>query len=233
DVGRPAAAGGYRPGPGQRAGAAGRRRADRGAGHCHRARDRRAAPRAQPRGADAGPGHPRPVAGPPVRGPHRGTGGRAAGRYRSGGAGMSWFGRASRWLGPIRTATGGARRHKVQAAAIGLVVLIATASATLGLALLAASHSPFQHAFASQHGADATVTVNLARASAGQLAATRTGPGVTATSGPFTAAPVPVQTGGQPFGQLTLAGRSSAGGPVDDVVLTAGHWPDGPGPGGR
>ena len=142
---------------------------------------------------------------------------------------MSWFGRASRWLGPIRTATGGARRHKVQAAAIGLVVLIATASATLGLALLAASHSPFQHAFASQHGADATVTVNPARASAGQLAATRTGPGVTATSGPFTAATVPVQTGGQPFGQLTLAGRSSAGGPVDDVVLNAGHWPDGPG----
>jgi hypothetical protein len=33
----------------------------------------------------------------------------------------------------------------------------------------------------------------------------------------------------QPFGQLTLAGRASPGGPVDDVVLNAGHWPDGPG----
>jgi putative ABC transport system permease protein len=38
-----------------------------------------------------------------------------------------------------------------------------------------------------------------------------------------------VQFGGQPFGPLMLAGRASPGGPVDDVVLTAGHWPDGPG----
>ena len=42
------------------------------------------------------------------------------------GAGMSW-------LGPVRTATGGLRRHKVQAIAIAMVVLISTASATLGL----------------------------------------------------------------------------------------------------
>ncbi len=37
------------------------------------------------------------------------------------------------------------------------------------------------------------------------------------------------QLGGQPFGQLTLAGRGTPGGPVDDVVMNAGHWPDGPG----
>jgi hypothetical protein len=38
-----------------------------------------------------------------------------------------------------------------------------------------------------------------------------------------------VQFGGQPFGQLVLAGRASPGGAVDDLVLNAGHWPDGPG----
>ncbi len=37
------------------------------------------------------------------------------------------------------------------------------------------------------------------------------------------------QLGGQPFGQLMLAGRPSPGGPVDDLVLNAGHWADGPG----
>ena len=37
------------------------------------------------------------------------------------------------------------------------------------------------------------------------------------------------QSGGQPFGQLVLAGRPRPGGPVDDVVLNAGHWPDAPG----
>ncbi len=46
------------------------------------------------------------------------------------------------WLGVVRTASGGLRRHLVQAVAIGLVVLVSTASATLGLALLAAGHAP-------------------------------------------------------------------------------------------
>ena len=68
------------------------------------------------------------------------------------------------WLGVVRTASGGLRRHLVQAVAIGLVVLVSTASATLGLALLAAGHAPFQHAFGSQRGADVAVTVNTARA---------------------------------------------------------------------
>jgi putative ABC transport system permease protein len=121
------------------------------------------------------------------------------------------------------------RRHKVQAIAIGLVVLISTASATLGLALLAASNAPFQHAFGAQHGAHVTVTVNTARASAGALAATGDLTGITAAAGPFITSTVQTQWNGQPFGQMVLAGRATAGGPVDDVGLSAGHWPDGPG----
>ncbi|MGD0240111.1 MAG: FtsX-like permease family protein [Streptosporangiaceae bacterium] len=140
---------------------------------------------------------------------------------------MSWP--AKSWLGSVRTASGGMRRHAVQVIAIGLVVLVSTASATLGLALLAAGHGPFKHAFGAQDGADVTVTVNTAQASPAALAATRDLTGVTAAAGPFATATVRSQWNGQPFGQLTLAGRSTAGGPVDDVVLNAGHWPDGPG----
>ena len=135
----------------------------------------------------------------------------------------------ARWLAAIRTATGGIRRHKLQAIVIGTVLLISTASATLGFALLAASNAPFQHAFSAQRGAHVAVTVNTAHASPAELAATATLHGVTATAGPFGAATVPTKWGGQPFGQLTLAGRAAPGGPVDDVVLSAGHWPDGPG----
>jgi len=61
---------------------------------------------------------------------------------------MSWprrKGHRRNWLGPVRTASGGMRRHKVQAIAIGLVVLVSTASATLGLALLAISAGPEGH----------------------------------------------------------------------------------------
>jgi putative ABC transport system permease protein len=134
----------------------------------------------------------------------------------------------ARWLAAIRTATGGIRRHKLQATVIGTVLLISTASATLGFALLAASNAPFQHAFSAQRGAHVAVTFNTAHASPAELAATATRHGVTAAAGPFGTATVPTQSGGQPFGQLTLAGRAAPGGPVDDVVLSAGHWPDGP-----
>jgi putative ABC transport system permease protein len=133
------------------------------------------------------------------------------------------------WFGPVRTATGGLLRHKVQAVVLGLVLLVSTASATLGLALLTAGNAPFQHAFAAQHGADLAVAVNPARATAAQLGATRTLHGVTAAAGPFAEATVQTQFQGQPWGQLTLAGRATPGGPVDDAVLTAGHWPDAPG----
>ena len=76
------------------------------------------------------------------------------------------------WLGAVRTATGGMLRHKVQAIVLGMVLLVSTASATLGLALLAASDAPFQHAFAAQDGAHLTVTVNPAHADAARLAGT-------------------------------------------------------------
>ncbi len=83
------------------------------------------------------------------------------------------------WWSPVRTASGGMRRHKVQAVAIGLVVLVSTASATLGFALLAASNAPFTRAFGAQNGADVTVTVNTGRAGPAALPATRGLSGVT------------------------------------------------------
>jgi putative ABC transport system permease protein len=133
------------------------------------------------------------------------------------------------WFGAVRTATGGLLRHKVQAIVLGMVLLVSTASATLGLALLAASDAPFQHAFAAQDGAHLTVTVDPAHADVAQLASTRTLHGVTAMAGPFAETTVPTQWQGQGFGQLVLVGRASPGGPVDDAVLTAGHWVTGPG----
>jgi putative ABC transport system permease protein len=133
------------------------------------------------------------------------------------------------WLGPVRTASGGMRRHKVATIVIAVVLFVATASATLGLALLAASNGPFTHAFAAQRGADLTVTANAGRASNAELAATGRLSGVTALAGPFAEATVQVNFQGQPWGQLQLAGRPAPGGPVDDLVLNAGHWIDGPG----
>jgi putative ABC transport system permease protein len=134
-----------------------------------------------------------------------------------------------RLLAVVRTASGGPFRHKVQSFVIGMVLLVSTASATLGLALLAASSGPFDHAFAAQRGADLTVTANSARATGAQLSASGHVPGVTALGGPYPEASVMLDYQGQPFGGFTLAGRAAPGGSVDDLTLNAGHWADGPG----
>jgi putative ABC transport system permease protein len=135
----------------------------------------------------------------------------------------------------VRTALrGGLAGRRVQALAIGLVLLASAAASTLAAGLLAASNAPFDHAFAAQHGADAALAVNAAKASSGELAATARLAGVTAAAGPFAEATVTASaaipdTPGVVFQAFTLAGRSSPGGPVDDIVLTAGHWPTGAG----
>jgi putative ABC transport system permease protein len=124
----------------------------------------------------------------------------------------------------------------VQTVVIGLVVLVSTAASTLALGLLVDSNAPFDHAFAAQHGSEVTAT---AQASTAQLAATAHLPGVTAVAGPFPEAtidatvpftPPPGQGPPGVFQQpLTLVGRPSPGGPVDDLTLVSGHWPAQPG----
>ena len=140
----------------------------------------------------------------------------------------------------IRAARSGLSGRRVQAIVIGLVLLVATAASTLALGLLVDSNAPFDHAFAAQHGSEVTAA---AKASPAQLAATTRLPGVTAAAGPFpettvtanfpaTLPPGAARPGGGTFQeqvQLTVVGRASPGGPVDDLTLTAGHWATQPG----
>ena len=150
------------------------------------------------------------------------------------------FTRPSATAGPaVRAARGGLSGRRVQTMVIGLVLLISTAASTLALGLLVDSNAPFDHAFAAQHGSEVTAT---ARATTAQLAATAHLPGVTAAAGPFPettvtagipVTPNPGETGCPSGGciiqaQLTVVGRASPGGPVDDLTLTSGHWPTQP-----
>jgi putative ABC transport system permease protein len=136
----------------------------------------------------------------------------------------------------IRAARGGLSGRRVQTMVIGLVLLISTAASTLALGLLVDSNSPFDKAFAAQHGSEVTASV---QASAAQVAATAHLPGVTAAAGPFPEATIAVTVPltappghSGPSGvfqtQLTVVGRSSPAGPVDDLTLEAGHWPTQP-----
>jgi putative ABC transport system permease protein len=132
-------------------------------------------------------------------------------------------------LSVIATASGGIFRHKVQAFVLCMVLLVSTASATLGLALLEANNKPFQHAFASQNGAHVTLTVNADQVSAAQLAATAHAAGVTAVAGPFPEVGVPVDFQGQPWDTISFVGRTNPDTAVDTLALTGGHWATGPG----
>jgi putative ABC transport system permease protein len=131
----------------------------------------------------------------------------------------------------IRAARGGLAGRRLQAVIIGLVVLASTAASTLATGMLADSSSPFDRAFAAQHGASVTATVNASAATPAQLAATAHAPGVTAAAGPFPEISLTAQVTlpgivGSGPSQLTITGRSTPGGPVDDLRLSRGHWPD-------
>ncbi len=135
-----------------------------------------------------------------------------------------------------RAARGGLARRRVQTFVIGLVVLISTGACVLALGLVVDSSSPFDTAFAAQHGAHLIATVESGKATTAQLQATGRLPGVTTSSGPFPEVtitpllPGPTGSGGQFSGPpLTLVGRSTPGGPLDDLILEQGRWPQRPG----
>jgi putative ABC transport system permease protein len=130
----------------------------------------------------------------------------------------------------FRAARGGLGGRKLQAVIIGLVVLVATAASTLALGMLADAHSPFDHAFAAQKGADVAVTVDTSVASAAQITAATKVNGVTAVAGPFASENVDANVSlpgisGTLTNPMNFVGRSSRGGPVDDLTLQQGHWP--------
>jgi putative ABC transport system permease protein len=129
----------------------------------------------------------------------------------------------------LRAASGGVARHRAQTFVIVMVLLVSSAAATLGLALLAAANGPFEHAFARQHGADVAVSANQAKATDAQLSATRHAAGVTAAAGPFSLATATLNIATPNIQgvvqSVRIVGRASPGGPVDDLTLEAGHWP--------
>jgi len=128
-----------------------------------------------------------------------------------------------------RAVRGGLSRRRLVAVTIGLVLLVSTGASVLALGLLVDSHAPFDHAFTAQRGAHVTAVVKTSRVSAADLAATARLPRVSAAAGPYPVTVVQSEQGGQAMPPMTLAGRASPGGPVDDIVLRSGHWAQRPG----
>ncbi|WP_433431870.1 ABC transporter permease [Nonomuraea sp. CA-141351] len=134
----------------------------------------------------------------------------------------------------LRAALSGLRGRRLQALIIGVVMLSATATSTVALGLLANAHGAFDRAFVKQNGAHVTVTLNTSVADAHQLAATSRLSGVTSASGPFGQVEVNARVTvpgvpGSSTRPLRIVGRSTPDGPMDDITLVDGHWPNGGG----
>jgi putative ABC transport system permease protein len=133
-------------------------------------------------------------------------------------------------VGPtFRAVRGGIARRRLQTVVVGLVVLVSTAATVLALALVVDSNAPFDRAFSAQRGADVVAAVDPSKASSAQLARTARLPDVTAAAGPFAEVTVGARSAGSILPALTLVGRPTAGGPVDDLAVSAGHWAGAPG----
>lgn len=132
-----------------------------------------------------------------------------------------------------RVVRAGVGRRRVQTTVMVLTTLLTVAAAVLATGLLVGSRAPFDDAFDRQHGAHLTAQFDAAEATAAQVEATAGAEGVAASAGPYTITSLRLRVTTAPEGAvsppLTVAGRTSAGGPVDDLDVTEGRWARAPG----
>jgi len=115
------------------------------------------------------------------------------------------------------------RRRRLQAAVIFVATLLAAGTGTMALTLLSQTRDPYQTAFAAQQGAHLQVAYD-SRSDPQTIAATPQLLGATASGGPYPVTSLQFQAGSRKFGLDTI-GRDDPGGPVEQIRITAGHWP--------
>jgi hypothetical protein len=132
----------------------------------------------------------------------------------------------------LKAALAGAARRLTQTLVMFVVLAMATTAALVGLTLATNPTQAFGALSARYRTADLAVTIDAAKVSSAQLAATRRLTGVTKAAGyPATTVSVtipatPGYQGGVPVsGPLTVVGRAWRSGPLDHVTQKSGRWP--------
>jgi hypothetical protein len=133
----------------------------------------------------------------------------------------------------LTAASAGARRRLVQSAVVFVVVAVVGTASLLGLTMLTSANEAFQAAFTVRHGAHLAVTVDAAKVTGGELARTRHLPGVTQAAGPYPETTISlsisvpglsIPPGMNSGSGVTLVGRASRSGPLDDLTQDNGRW---------
>jgi signal transduction histidine kinase len=130
----------------------------------------------------------------------------------------------------LRAVVGGGTRRCAQTAVMFVAVGVAAAGGVLGLTLATSSNLQFQTALAKLRAPDVALTIDASKVTGAELARTSRLPGVTAAAGPYpqttvvlTIEPVvDVQNSGM---ALTLVGRASRFGPLNEIAQNYERWP--------
>ena len=135
----------------------------------------------------------------------------------------------------------GVGRRRVQSLVMALTTFAAVTSSVLSLGLLAVVQAPFEHAFSARNGAHLAVQFDGTKVTAAQATATVHAAGVTEAAGPYPiAAALDTTVGtdcpakdfaGQDNHPITVTTRPDLGSTsgMDQLALTQGRWPTGPG----
>jgi len=132
----------------------------------------------------------------------------------------------------LKAAAAGMARRLVQTVVVFMVLGTAGTAAVVALTLATTATLAFQAVSAHYHSADLAVTIDAAKVTGTQLARTRELPGVTkavgypATTVSITIPATPGYQGSAPVsGRVTVVGRASRSGPLDDITQKTGRWP--------
>jgi putative ABC transport system permease protein len=131
----------------------------------------------------------------------------------------------------FRLAARNVRRRPVEAALLGLAIMAATTTLTVGLALHGVTDSPYQHTREATAGADVVASVGPLEVASGRavpvdlarLEALIEAPGVVDHSGPYPATTAELEADGVRT-EVWAVGRDSAEVSVDQPELTQGSW---------
>ena len=115
------------------------------------------------------------------------------------------------------------RRRRLQAAVIFVTTLLAVATGTMALTLIAQTRDPYQLAFQAQKGAHLQVGFD-GRIDPSTLAGTPALIGAATYAGPYQATELQFQSGGHKYAVTAIA-RDNPGGQVEQLRITGGHWP--------
>src|SRR5260370_14486865 len=120
------------------------------------------------------------------------------------------------------------RRHRLQAVVVFVIAALAITVGSMGGTLLVQTSSPYDRAFADLAGPHLIAVFDAQKVNQSQVAATASLPGVAATAGPWTAAPVPFEKNKTKFA-LAVLGRDDPDGTLDREQVVLGRWIQGAG----